>query len=1774
MTADDTSGIKTIAATFADCSVSAAADTTTSAAVTKELTMTAPTTDGLCETDEIIITVTDENNSTSIITRTVVVDNQNPTINVVSPAANTQIVGDTEVRGTTSDGSSGTGVSKVQWFIPDNTVVGAWSGKTDVQKDALFTTTLDGTASWSISFTTGDAGKLSQFFYSTTDSDGNVTWYNKKSASATVTYGTVYSDDIWTLPIYFRIEDETGNYTYYTGYTLNVNPDGDRPTTTITYPETDAVLGGTIRVFGTAEDNELVGSVHMQIQKAGYDSNGALTSTYASVSSSYDDVTVTGTSSWNYSIDGTSATFGAPGTYVEGGSNTYAASANYYNKSMIRVRAWALDSKNLKGAFTDWVYITIDKNAPKIGSTNAFTLVQYSDAALTTVSASQTYTSGMYISGTWYLTCSVEDENGIAEVKLNSETITKTTNDAAVTTDLVLGTSGAIATGTTGYNIKIKLATEGTGIYKFNVYALDKSTPQQSSTSPVYLKFDNTAPVQTALTHGGSTIGDGTGSTSLVQQENYTYLITSSVTEEGSGLKRTAMYLKRTNKDDATNDVRIYDPRFAQTNGSDTTYNRIAIDGTSIKLNDDKLPSKAYTSVTRGNSGTFTLGSADKFITKGSIVRIAGVYRLINSVSGATYTFTPEDTTMNTTVEAVYALVVDDTNYETLTSGVVGNDDGDGIYDYVVDDGSSYSWKLAFNSENIPDGPLSICYVSFDDAGNASELKTVSTKVKNNAPRIAKYTLGTDLNGNGAISEEDETISYSALVKNETTGYYEASDEVTKDVTADFIAKALTTITPEIIGGNNGLKYNWDFYQYDDATSAWGAKTTGAGLTTFTTSPGETYTVKGNSVTAAKGTISLAVDTSTEKLGGKISDGKAKLAFTFWDATEETTAGTDSYSSSLTVTMNVDVVDEVVPKVAIDKFHWTSDTDNSLYGSSTANGHIDLEADLPSSTFNATAGASNAEYDTDPKVSGKIKITGSAYDDHALTALWVHVDDFTFTGADTTASSFRFDPSTPSLTAATGKYYKLATYSNGSWTGSGIALSEETTNGWYFTVTPGYLNQTGHYVTWELDLDTSKLGSVVGLDKKIRVIAVDARSTPNASSETANATSAVSTNNVPYYQVDVVPYVTSITTSLSAKNSNNPSVFTRTSDGHYSIREDESITVNGFNFGTLPVLTVHTSHSDATSVKAISATSSTASTAVFAVKDSGIVSESMVSFATADLTALNNSNLNTAEYNKQPNKANNDLLTDDVYFDVWQFKNIATPAVSALKKPTVKISPSDGMIGASFANLLFFNMAGKRSRDESYGQSASCTQTPYVMSFNGCDDNTFTFDSKGWTYGSVQYQANNSQAKSGYFQMFAGTATQVSKFSLYGNYANWTGACRLEANAITLKESSTAAEDWITNLYRITSPVMVAVPASETEVTVYMAYADTTTHQIRFRKGRVNPTGTPGTGTYLYSTATKDSLRDIISDDYSGANQGSTSVPSQPADSPRLNRTNQQRIHVVANSGATLSDGTAGAALYSTKTTYGAGEYVALGVTSKGVVVLAWHDEESDRLIFTYNTEIDTGDNDSTYKSMAGGDGAADWQKNAVVLDEGCGQYVQMVVDSDDHIHLAYYSDTTGDLKYAYISSYTAAGSAQKAVVDSYLDVGEHCTLNVAKNGDNQVPFIGYYSSKCAKQAYRVDFTEGHEAGAVSDKFTGYWNISYVPSTSSTISEDRVNIGVWTYTDGTLQAIPSGTDMYYESDKAGTNVAGKSSRIYANGTDNPIVAYINKAGALEMAQMK
>jgi hypothetical protein len=257
---------------------------------------------------------------------------------------------------------------------------------------------------------------------------------------------------------------------------------------------------------------------------------------------------------------------------------------------------------------------------------------------------------------------------------------------------------------------------------------------------------------------------------------------------------------------------------------------------------------------------------------------------------------------------------------------------------------------------------------------------------------------------------------------------------------------------------------------------------------------------------------------------------------------------------------------------------------------------------------------------------------------------------------------------------------------------------------------------------------------------------------------------------------------------------------------------------------------------------------------------------------------------------------------------------------------------------------------------------------------------------------------------------------------------------------------------------------------------------------------------------------------------------------------------------------------------YPVATSYGPGAHVAIGVvkdSDNDVVVLAWYDEVNDRLVYSYNTD------------PAGDSSAGQWQTNAKEIEENAGEGVSLAVDSDGGIHLSYYSSNGADLKYAYASSYS--GDFTPVMVDAYLSVGTQSTITVGKDGDGkQVPYISYYATGAgalrAKIAYR-DYEKVPGGGTAvagadnMDRFTGVWEVSTVP-TKKTPSDYRISVGVHTE-DGTLASIPGGPGetKVTGADYTGGVAVDPPTRVYGNGTLNPVVGYGTSTN-LEMAQKK
>jgi len=243
------------------------------------------------------------------------------------------------------------------------------------------------------------------------------------------------------------------------------------------------------------------------------------------------------------------------------------------------------------------------------------------------------------------------------------------------------------------------------------------------------------------------------------------------------------------------------------------------------------------------------------------------------------------------------------------------------------------------------------------------------------------------------------------------------------------------------------------------------------------------------------------------------------------------------------INIDVDNIDGQTPIISIDPFYWNSVSDNSLYENSRANGHIELEDDLPA-IFNQATGLR----DKDPKVSGKVSFRGTSFDNNSIGSIYFRIVNF----ADASA------PNNATIDGNT--YHRAATY-NGTWT----PVDRFAANGWKFSIINNTINQDGHRVDWQLDFDSRRITNVASLDNILTVVARDT----TANESTIGTVQTTSTTKTSYYRFDVVPYISSIETpNRNQSGLKNNTI--RSADGRYSVRQgssgaDNLITVSGFN---------------------------------------------------------------------------------------------------------------------------------------------------------------------------------------------------------------------------------------------------------------------------------------------------------------------------------------------------------------------------------------------------------------------------------------------------------------------------------------------------------------------------------------------------------------------------------------------------------------------------------
>lgn len=1720
---------------------------TTTEGTTYEYTFTPVKASSLAEgTVQISVTAKDSSGLENKNMTNVIVDKTAPVVKVISPttALSDAVSSAISVKGIIQDNYSS--IKKLQWAIP----------KKSTQNDEHEWKDVGTAASWEIKFASGAPDS----------SDSLVYYANAKEAGGEYVYNISEqgTENIYKVPMYFKATDSCGNEAIIKDQYVLVDSDGGKPKAWINSPENGATTSGLVTIYGGASDNVSVSKVCIQID-ANNDGN-------------FDESDINVMSTWTSQDLEAGSLVPSTGNgkndwyILASGTNSWKMSVNsaliptVAGKTYLRVRVRAIDDEGLTRGYSDPITVTIDSQTPTIKNLK---VVQYgknveNPTADSVPVTEREYIAGMYISdvsvatnGKWFLVGDIQDNESIATVSFTRIEST-TTNTINLNLQDEHPNKG-------DYKLLIPLVTNQSGVISYAIKAIDANHAE--TTSNITINIDSSAPSlyttnnseslnvgdKLRLKSVGKVIGTGDANGTVVNNNNF-FTFGDVVSEGGSGLAHLAFYFER----NGSSERRIYNPMLEVSNSYNKTVisSKAATDGAKY-INDDGLAVMYVTDNSRDSDDAITISSANDNVRKGGLIKIAGGYSQITEVNGTTVKFSPTASTSFTTAEIVLAQVVDHQIIESLSDdNSVMNDDGDEMVETIQLIGSSYNWTASVDSTNIPDGPITIHVVAIDNAGNISK-GSIATRVENNRPRIAKVLLATDLNDNGyydwnansapVTTGDDEKDTkdgkafgefsyYSAL--NPNSG--KAQSEVTLNSNAFKVIDGLCII-PEFVGGNTELGYILEY----PANLATATKQTGAVTAMTTTS---------NISAKTKNVGEYSITDEITNFGGIVLNSitSGNISLTFWDKTEETTQGTNSQWALLKIPVTNLTEDKVVPEPKITPFYWNSSTDNSVYIDGTIKGHIELENDLPNDTFKA-ANVSGVN-DRDPKVSGKIKLEGIVYDN-------VRLKNITFNGTD--AGNV------------------VGTYDGGQWTEAGSLPTGVIS----FAAEDIELSQNGHYVKYEMVINTEILNpsSPVISDKGITVGAIDWKS--NVSGASSTKTNGITqeingdtynTGTTNYYRMDVVPYVTEITTSLSDFNRDAPSTFARTAKGKYVVKENADIVLKGYNLGTTPTVTLN----------GTSLTKST-STNVGSSAKSGALSVSV-----NGIEFLNNKNNNETEYNMQPNGTNNNTLTDDVYIDVWQFKNAAEPVSGGAEYVTMKINPKTGVPGFSFANsILYFNMPAYDSNqgDTNWRATSGLGEGPYSqiavgMNYGGFSHNTFAFDAYGYSYGAAMCTDTQSAQASAYFQFFSREAPlPYNKLDQNLNYVNAPNCSRLDSSSIEV-----ASSKWITDINRIQSPSMETSysggvdvkPSSTTPVYVFMAYYDQPVKQVRFRWGTVADETDTIDGKKHDSESTFNSnpsygLRDVVNQKYTGSSQSSKddgqTRPSSVSDS--YIKYGSQAIQIVAASGVA-----GGKSQYSTSKNGGAGQYVSLSIANKDtknqnpVAVVTWYDAVNLKLCMAYNKNPTTSNT---------------WTKR--IIDENGGINVKTVIDGNGGVHFAYYDNIHGsDLKYAYLPSYDSTEDPQIVVVDAYGAVGAKCTIDVAKDSEgNWVPYIGYQMNAylgtplASKVAYRTDFdTSKVPAGSdEQDRYTGAWEISIVP-TSNIPKDDQINVGVYRNDEGYAQAFTSNASWTTGDTSPGAAITNSTLNVcnatilHGNNTANPILGYGIDTGAIEMAQKK
>ena len=317
---------------------------------------------------------------------TFTVDKTPPTVALTYPESNVAQAGEVSFTGTISDAGAGVKASATKFLIAKKSI-----GTVDENTAGWQNMVNSSAGSWNFKYDFGTMANPSE--------------YGDTSTS---------NPNYFDIPIYILAEDNIGNKKVHK-LTMILNPDGNKPVVRILSPVNNAVLGGTVQIFGTASvaigSPSDIGEAYIQFSKDGNFASQA-------------DGTFGGVNWYNNGdgrvVDNTDTNGAVQWTQIINQTGSFNPPSPGQRKWTVYFRVRAKNKNPLVNRLGEWsekVKIEIDKSAPTIGSPDAIKIVN--STALPPVSLD--YVPRMWVGSGMDLTGSLHDESGIKKLTISGD---------------------------------------------------------------------------------------------------------------------------------------------------------------------------------------------------------------------------------------------------------------------------------------------------------------------------------------------------------------------------------------------------------------------------------------------------------------------------------------------------------------------------------------------------------------------------------------------------------------------------------------------------------------------------------------------------------------------------------------------------------------------------------------------------------------------------------------------------------------------------------------------------------------------------------------------------------------------------------------------------------------------------------------------------------------------------------------------------------------------------------------------------------------------------------------------------------------------------------------------------------------------------------------------------------------------------------------------------------------------------------------------------------